>query len=200
MSLQRNNRVCPVEYAGSLDNIVRRWLQNPRKILEPFITEGMTALDLGCGPGFFTIDLARLVGPSGRVIAADLQPGMLAKVREKIRGTELEARITLHQCGEKMIGLSDHVDFVLAYYMVHEIPEKDSLFTELAKIMKPGGRMLLVEPPFHVSRSDFEKTLETARRAGFITAKGPRIFLKQNLASCKRVEELEQSRIHCGMS
>jgi len=179
MSLQRNNRVCPVEHAGSLDNIVRRWLQSPRKILEPFITEGMTVLDLGCGPGFFTIDLARLVGPSGQVIAADLQPGMLAKVREKIRGTELEVRITLHQCREKMIGLSDHVDFILAYYMVHEIPEKFSLFSELVKIIKPEGRMLLVEPPFHVSRSDFEKTLETARRAGFVTAKGPVIFLSK---------------------
>ena len=72
-----NKRVCPVERAGSLDNRFRRWLQDPRKILSPHIKEGMTVLDLGCGPGYFTIDIAQMVGKSGRVIAADLQEGML---------------------------------------------------------------------------------------------------------------------------
>ena len=80
----RNNRVCPVERAGSLDNRVRKWLQNPKKILEPYITEGMIVLDVGCGPGFFSIDMAQMVGNSGRVIASDLQEGMLQKVRNKI--------------------------------------------------------------------------------------------------------------------
>ncbi len=71
------NRVCPVELAHSLDSRVRRWLQNPQKILSPFVSEGMTALDVGCGPGFFSIELARLVGPEGKVIAWDsfLLPG-----------------------------------------------------------------------------------------------------------------------------
>jgi 2-polyprenyl-3-methyl-5-hydroxy-6-metoxy-1,4-benzoquinol methylase len=47
------NRVCPVELAHSLDNTLRRWLQNPQRILAPYIQEGMTVLDVGCGPGFF---------------------------------------------------------------------------------------------------------------------------------------------------
>lgn len=62
MKLERENRVCPVEHAGSLDNKIRKWLQNPRKILQPFVSEGMTVLDLGCGPGFFSIDMAHMVG------------------------------------------------------------------------------------------------------------------------------------------
>jgi ubiquinone/menaquinone biosynthesis C-methylase UbiE len=70
-------------------------LQNPRKILGPYIKEGMTVLDVGCGPGFFSIELAQMVGKSGRVIASDLQEGMLRKLREKIQGTEFEERITL---------------------------------------------------------------------------------------------------------
>jgi ubiquinone/menaquinone biosynthesis C-methylase UbiE len=69
----RNNRVCPVKRAGSLDNRIRRWIQNPKKILKPYIEEGMTVLDIGCGPGFFSIDMAQMVGKTGRVIAADLQ-------------------------------------------------------------------------------------------------------------------------------
>ncbi len=90
------HRVCPVERAGTLDSSVRRWLHNPEKILKPYIHEGMAVLDIGCGPGAFTIDIAQMVGKSGRVIAADLQEGMLQKLREKIQGTALEERITLH--------------------------------------------------------------------------------------------------------
>ena len=99
-----NKRVCPVEIAGCLDNRIRRWIQNPQKILGPYIEEGMIVLDIGCGPGFFSIDMAQMVGKSGRVIAADLQEGMLQKLRDKIQGTELEERVTLHKCEGKKIG------------------------------------------------------------------------------------------------
>jgi hypothetical protein len=45
----KNNRVCPVERAGSLDLSIRRWFQSPRKILAPYVKEGMTVLDFGGG-------------------------------------------------------------------------------------------------------------------------------------------------------
>jgi len=90
MSNEKNKRICPVEYAGGLDNSVRRLLQNPRKILKPYIHQGMTVLDLGCGPGFFSIEIAKMLKDTGKVIAADLQEGMLEKVNKKIKGTELE--------------------------------------------------------------------------------------------------------------
>ncbi len=112
-----NERVCPVALSGSLDNSIRRWLQNPRKILGPYIKEGMTVLDVGCGPGFFTIEMARMVGKSGRAIAADMQEGMLQKVKEKIKRTELEERILLHKCGENNIGVSEPVDFVMMLFI-----------------------------------------------------------------------------------
>ncbi len=71
---KKPGHVCPVEIAGMLDGKLRRWVHNPVKILSPLITEGMTVLDVGCGPGFFSIEMARLVGADGSVIAADLQP------------------------------------------------------------------------------------------------------------------------------
>lgn len=81
MTKTENPRVCPVEKAGGLDNSIRRFLQNPEKILKPHINPGMTVLDMGCGPGFFTIEIAKLLNGSGKVIAADLQAGMLEIVR-----------------------------------------------------------------------------------------------------------------------
>lgn len=173
------SRVCPVERAGSLDNRIRRWLQDPRKILTPYIKEGMTVLDLGCGPGFFSIDMARMVGKSGRVIASDLQEGMLQKLRDKIRGTELEERIKLHKCEEDRIGVSEKVDFVLAFYMVHEVPDQESFFKEIGSILRPNGQIFMVEPPFHVSKTEFEKTVKRAGDAGFTPVARPKVFLSK---------------------
>ena len=177
--INRNNRVCPVERAGSLDNRIRRWIQNPQKILQPFIEEGMTVLDIGCGPGFFSIDMAQMVGKSGRVIAVDLQEGMLQKLRDKIQGTELEERITLFKTEESRIGVSEKVDFVLAFYVVHELPNQKDFFKELKSILRPKGQALIVEPPFRVSKTAFEETIGKARDAGFTLAEGPKVFLSK---------------------
>lgn len=175
----RDDRVCPVALAGGLDNTVRRWLQNPRRLLAPYVREGMTALDFGCGPGFFTLELARLVGPSGRVIAADLQSGMLERVRAKLQSTPLEARVVLHQCQATRIGLSQPVDFALAFYMVHELSDQVAFFTDVRHLLPADGQLLIVEPPLHVSRPAFASTLQTAQRAGFIVAGRPRVHFSK---------------------
>lgn len=177
--IDKNNRVCPVALAGHLDNRLRRWIQNPRKILRPFVHEGMTALDIGCGPGFFSIEMAHMVGTSGRVIAADLQDGMLEKLKNKIYGTELEQRITLHKSGKNRIGISDEIDFALAFYMVHELPDQKSFFEELKSVLKPMGQALIVEPPLHVSKAAFKETLGRAEDAGLKVSEGPNVFFSK---------------------
>jgi ubiquinone/menaquinone biosynthesis C-methylase UbiE len=183
---ERNHRVCPVEQAGHLDNKIRRWIQNPLKILRPYIREGMTVLDIGCGPGFFTIDMARLVGESGRVIAADLQEGMLEKLESKIHGTQLEKRFTLHRCDAHRIGVSDKVDFILVFYMFHEVPEPEKFLAEIESILKPEGRALIVEPPLHVSKKAFEGMIGKARMAGLEPAERPRVFLSKAVVLKRR--------------
>ena len=78
------NRVCPWWIGYLLASPLRRWLgQDPAKILSPYVREAMTVLEPGPGMGFFTIPLARLVGPSGRVIAVDLQPKMIESLKRR---------------------------------------------------------------------------------------------------------------------
>jgi ubiquinone/menaquinone biosynthesis C-methylase UbiE len=170
------NRVCPVGLANSLDNKLRRWLQNPQKILAPYVREGMTVLDIGCGPGFFSVEIAKMVGQSGRVISADLQSGMIEKLHNKIKGTELEGRITLVKCDTDKVNVIDKVDFILAFFMVHEVPDKGPFFLELKNILNEGGRFLLIEPKlFHVSEKAFRATTALAESAGFKIYQGPKL-------------------------
>jgi ubiquinone/menaquinone biosynthesis C-methylase UbiE len=170
------NRVCPVELASSLDNKLRRWLQNPREILSPYVKEGMTVLDIGCGPGFLSIEMAKMVGTSGKVISADLQEGMLQELARKISGTDLEGRIKRVQCDREMINISERIDFVLAFYMVHEVPDKGLLFKQLKEVLNERGQLLLVEPKlFHVSRKAFELTIKVAEDNGFRAYRGPKL-------------------------
>ncbi len=180
MRTNDKNRVCPVEKADGLDSRVRRLLQNPKKILRNYVKEGMTALDLGCGPGFFSVEMAKMVGKSGLVIAADLQEGMLEKLKNKIHGTEIENRIKLHKCEEDKIGVSENVDFILAFYLVHEVPDQKKFFEEIKSILKPNGKALIVEPKlFHVSKRAFKETLMKAKEIGLKTVEKPGIFLSR---------------------
>jgi ubiquinone/menaquinone biosynthesis C-methylase UbiE len=170
------NRVCPVELANSLDSRIRGWLQNPQKILAPYVKEGMTVLDVGCGPGFFSVEMAKMVGKSGKVVSADVQEGMLQKLGSKIHGTELEGRITLVKCDKDKVNVSDRVDFILAFYMVHEVPDKASFFKELKTILKETGQLLLIEPKlFHVSKEEFRTTTTLAEKNGFRLYPGPKL-------------------------
>jgi ubiquinone/menaquinone biosynthesis C-methylase UbiE len=179
MKKEETAYVCPAEFAGSLDNSFRRWLHSPQKILKPYIKQGMSVLDLGCGPGVFTVEIAKLVGESGNVVAADLQEGMLNIVAGKMKGTAFEKRVVLHKCQENSIGLTEKVDFILAFWMVHEVPDHDSLFEELKSILKPGGKLYIIEPKFHVSRSAFQKMSDRLIRTGFKIVDMPKIFFSR---------------------
>ncbi|MCX6233066.1 MAG: class I SAM-dependent methyltransferase [Bacteroidetes bacterium] len=175
----KDNKICPVEKAGGLDNSVRRLLQNPEKKLKPYIHEGMTVLDLGCGPGFFSVEIAKLLNDTGKVIAADLQHGMLEKLRQKIKGTELEQRIKLHKCKEDSIDITEKVDFVLAFYMIHEVANQDKLFSELKAIVKPDGQIFIIEPKFHVPKKSFESMITKLKEIGMEIKERPKVFFSR---------------------
>ena len=162
-----NSHVCPHRFAFMLDNWMRRLVQNPRKILAGYINPGDTVMDVGCGPGFFTIDMAKMAGANGKVIAVDLQPQMLARTLKKAERMGVAGQVVTHRCEKDGIGFAGKADFILAYYMVHETPDPPAFFKEALTLLKPGGRLLVVEPRLHVSRKAFAAMLTAAQKAGF---------------------------------
>ena len=160
------NRVCPWWVIWTFDNPLRKLIHNPREILSGLVDAGQTALDIGCGMGFFTIEMACEVGPNGQVIAADLQEKMLAGVRQRANQANVQDRIQYHLCQPGRIGLAEKVDFALAFWMVHEVPEPVSLFREVFDLLKPNGKLLIVEPMIHVTQAAFQRTTEIAQSVG----------------------------------
>jgi 2-polyprenyl-3-methyl-5-hydroxy-6-metoxy-1,4-benzoquinol methylase len=63
--------------------------------------------------------------------------------------------------------------------MVHEVPNQEQFFNEIASIVKPNGRVFIVEPPFHVSKTAFEGTIRKSRDAGFTHDKRPKVLLSK---------------------
>ena len=171
----KSTDVCPYQRAWTLDNWIRRLLQNPYKIVGKYIKEGQVVMDLGCGPGLFSLAMAKLVGEKGKVISVDIQEEMLQIVKNKSEREGLSSRIILHKAQPEKLGISEMVDFALAFYMVHEVPDKKSFWSEVASHLKPDGRFLIVEPKFHVSKSDFDSTLEVARSVGLEQVSEPKI-------------------------
>ncbi|HPB25341.1 MAG TPA: class I SAM-dependent methyltransferase [Bacteroidales bacterium] len=181
MKKENELKVCPVEIAGMLDNSFRRLFQNPGKIIAPHVSKGMTVLDLGCGPGFFSIEIAKKLHDSGKVIAADIQEGMLEKVRKKIKGTDIEYCIEIHKCKDDTIGITQKVDLIFAFWVIHEMPELDRQFEELISILKPGGKIYIIEPKFHVSKKAFEDMIAKLKNFGFEIVDRPEVFFSRTV-------------------
>ena len=170
------DKVCGHQNAFMLDNWFRRLLQNPARILRHWIKKGDHVMDVGCGPGFFSIEMARKVGEQGAVIAADLQVEMLDMVKGKADKHELSERMVYHRCMPDRIGLDEGVglDFILAYYMVHETPDPTVFLLEMKRYLKADGKILIVEPRFHVNRRAFEKLIALVKESGYTILEQPR--------------------------
>ena len=180
MDVQSTN-ICPVEGANALDVGIRKWFHNPRKIFAPYITPNMKILDIGCGPGFFSVELASLLEESGHITSVDLQQGMLDKISNKIKGTPLENKITLHKCSKNSLDLAGKFDFAFSFWVIHEIPDKLRLFNELNLLINSTGKILIVEPKVHTSKHYFAELEKTANQTGFKIIASPRVFFSRSI-------------------
>ena len=107
------------------------------------IEEGQTVLDLGCGAGIDLLLAAKKVGPGGKVIGVDMTDQMLSRARQNLRdagvaNAELRAGII-----ERLPVATESVDWVISNCVINLSPEKSRAFAEIARVLKPGGRMLV---------------------------------------------------------
>jgi ubiquinone/menaquinone biosynthesis C-methylase UbiE len=176
------NMVCPWWLGYTLLGPIRRLLHNPENILRPYVKEGMTALDVGCGMGFFSLPLAEMVGPAGRVVCVDLQERMIRSLEKRAQKAGLSGNIETRVCGRNSLGVDDlegSVDFAIAFAMVHEVPDRGRMSDELGKSMKRGGLLLVAEPKGHVSQQAFNETASDLMRNGFEAVAYPAVRMSR---------------------
>jgi ubiquinone/menaquinone biosynthesis C-methylase UbiE len=173
MSHSHARDVFSAEHAAHLDTKFRRIIYRPDRLADQYVKPGDRVLDFGCGPGFFTREFAKRVGEKGSVIAADLQEEMLAIVRDKLGPEGLLSRVKTHRCKPDSLDLSPdrdgQDDVALAIFVVHEVPDREKLFREIAAMLVPGGLFFYSEPPFLVPKKEFRENLAMAERLGFRT-------------------------------
>jgi ubiquinone/menaquinone biosynthesis C-methylase UbiE len=173
--LLMDDHVCPWWLAYTFDNPIRRILHPPEKVLGGLVHQGGTALDIGCGMGHFTMGMARMVGNHGRVIAVDIQEQMLERVRRRAGHQGLTERIILHKGHVEGLEMKGQVDFALAFWMVHEVPDQLAFFKAVKDLLNPDGRFLVAEPKIHTSEADMDRSLKVASQAGLTVSANPGI-------------------------
>jgi ubiquinone/menaquinone biosynthesis C-methylase UbiE len=182
--------VFSAERASHLDTNFRRLLYHPDRLAERYVKPGDRVLDFGCGPGFFTREFAKRVGENGLVIAADLQEEMLAILRGKLGPEDLLSRVRTHRCQPDSLALTPEkdgqVNAAFAIFVVHEVPDREKLFREIAAMLVPGGIFFYSEPPFLVSGKEFRENLAMAERMGLRTVETRWYFVNRAAVLKKR--------------
>ncbi len=173
--LLREDRICPWWLAYTFDNPLRRFFHDPAKLFGGLVLPGMTVADIGCGLGYFTLAFARMVGREGCVIAADIQQEMLDTMMKRAGKAGVAEVIRPVLSRNDDIGFREPVDFLLAFWMAHEVEDGARFFRQVHSVLKDDGSMLMAEPLVHVSSRRFEESMDLARRAGFLADDPPRV-------------------------
>lgn len=150
----------PAEQWARLLSDERRALLDPDRFLARLgIRAGATVADLGAGPGFFTLPLARCVGESGRVFAVDVSPDMIEVLRQRLADHGGMPQVVAAVSTERELPVPDHaVELALLAFVLHEIADPDTFLAGVRRVLAPGGRLVVLEwvpqeesigPPLH---------------------------------------------------
>jgi 2-polyprenyl-3-methyl-5-hydroxy-6-metoxy-1,4-benzoquinol methylase len=160
--------ICPWWLGYTFILPIRKYQHNPQTILGPHIKAGMTIMDYGCAMGYFSIPIASMTGKNGKVYCVDIQNKMLEKLQKRAVKYNVSPIIKTLKVGKDYnpVELREKLDFVLLFYVVHEVPDKQQLFNDIYKMIKPGGKVLFAEPKGHVKPEAFNKSVGMAQNSG----------------------------------
>jgi ubiquinone/menaquinone biosynthesis C-methylase UbiE len=157
---------CPSAFGFVVDNPIRRWYMRP--ILDRVgIRPGETVLEVGPGPGAFTIDAARRVGEEGTVFAVDIQPGMIARLEAKVRAAGLRNVETRVASAHELPIDPVSVDRAFLVTVLPEIPDPVRALLEIRRVLRPGGRLSITEEFTDPDYPRPSTTIRWAEAAGF---------------------------------
>ena len=157
---------------------IRHLFETPARLLKDYVKHDMTVLDVGCGVGYYSLGMAKLVGPNGRVVVVDTETKDIATLRKRAEKAGLSDLIETRVCSEQDLcirDLSSQVDFALAVYVVHHAKDTSSLMSDVHRALRSGAGFLIVEPRHHASASERDLTETTARAAGFALEEHPKL-------------------------
>jgi ubiquinone/menaquinone biosynthesis C-methylase UbiE len=184
----RAHHVCPWWVGYLITNPIRKLGENPNTILTPYARPGMAAVDIGCGMGFFTLPLARLVGDGGRVVCVDIQEKMLSSLRRRARRKGVDHIVETRMATEEDLPLDDlagEMDLAIAAHVLHETPYPRRFLGQCYQVLRPGGRLLVIEPNGHVTDVEFDASRRLALDAGFAALRDENLKKSRELVLTK---------------
>lgn len=158
----------PASHAAHLLNPGRRLLHPVRRSLEECrVKPDDTVLEIGPGPGYFTIEAGRIVGPEGRVLSLDIQPEMAVILRGRLRETDIGNAHPLVGDAARLPLADGCVDTAVLVAVLGEIADRPAALTELKRVLKPGGTLSVVETLTDPDYVFVESTRDLCRATGF---------------------------------
>jgi len=142
----KRSRACPYGWRWMLDNLPRRVVHPLRSTVDGFhIDKGQTVLELGPGTGYFTVEVARRLGPEGRLVCVDIQPEMIEALRRRLlrKGVVNALPVVGNALGLPLAESS--VDCAFLVTVLGEVPDRAKALAELRRILKPGGILSITE-------------------------------------------------------
>lgn len=169
LASRRQSLPCPVwlRWLVELDNPFTKTNRAAVIIEHLDLVPGMTVLDMGCGPGRVTVPVAEKVEKRGRVVAVDIQAGMLRRAEAKAKKAGL-SNIRFVQAGAGEGKLErDSFDRALLVTVLGEIPDRDAAMKEIFDVLKPGGVLSITEIIFDPHFQRRSTVTQIAERIGF---------------------------------